>query len=91
MHADPLAILDLIDAYAAARAARETAHRECTAWAFADADAAMRAARDAVAAVLGAVDAPGLDDPLTRAAADVRERDRAWQSRIDAALTGGAR
>ena len=89
MHADPLAILDLIDVYAAASAARETAHLECAAWA--DADAAIHAAHAAVGAALGAVDAPALDDPGTRDAADVRERERVWRVRIDAVLAGGAR
>lgn len=72
----PRSLLALIDAYATARADRDEAYRECAAWAFDTAHAAMLTARDAVAAALGiapdAIPAPG--DAISRAAADAAER-----------------
>jgi len=66
----PLAILELIDAYAAARAVRDASYRECAAWAFRDDHAAMLTARAAVADALGipAAQLTAPDDAISRAA-----------------------
>lgn len=62
MSATP-ALLDLIDTYAAAAAARDLAYRECASWAFLAADDAMTAARSAVADALGGIRHHCNDEP----------------------------
>jgi len=66
----PLALLDLIDAYATARADRDESYHECAGWAFDTAHTAMLTARAAVASALGipADGIPAPRDPITRAA-----------------------
>lgn len=63
----PRPLLELIDAYAAARAERDSMYRDCAAWAFEAAHAAMLTARAAVADALGVpADAlPPLQDEIT--------------------------
>ena len=69
----PAALLELIDAYAAARAARDESYRECAEWAFRAAHTAMLTARAAVADALGipAAQLPALDDEISTAAAEI--------------------
>lgn len=69
----PDALVALIDAYAASRAARDEAYRECAAWAFDAAHAAMLSARTAVADALGIPEPQlsPLDDEISRAAATI--------------------
>ncbi|MGB3730643.1 hypothetical protein [Microbacterium sp.] len=66
----PLAILELIDTYAAARSARDDAYSNSAEWAFHDKHDALRAARAAVADALGipAAQLPELRDPISRRA-----------------------
>ncbi|MGB4777486.1 hypothetical protein [Microbacterium sp.] len=84
-------LLTLIDAYAAASAAREEA-REYASWAFADAHRAMLTARADVTAALGINPdvVPPLTDATTVLAEDAIAADAAWSARIDAVLAGGA-
>lgn len=66
----PLALVELIDAYAASRAYRDECYRDMAAWAFYDAHAAMLTARAAVAEAHGipASQLAALADPISRAA-----------------------
>lgn len=88
MAQSPLHLFTLIDAYAAARAERESA-RECASWAFLAAHRAMVEAREAVALALdiGVSTVPVLTDDTTALASDGFARAAAWQERIDAALS----
>lgn len=88
MAADSAHLLDLIDAFAAARAARDTSN-DCAGWALIEADA-MHTARAAVLDALGITTAPPLADDVTALAQNARAREAAWCSRVDA-LTGAAR
>jgi len=89
MAADSAHLLDLIDAYAAARAARDTS-ADCAGWALVEADDAMHTARAAVLDALGITTAPPLADDVTALAQNARAREAAWRSRVDA-ITGAAR
>lgn len=67
----PAGLVALIDAYAAARAARDLRYRQCAGSAFHEAHGVMLTARAAVADALGipASQLAILDDPISRAAA----------------------
>lgn len=83
-----LVLLDLIDVYAAERAARDTS-ATCAVWALVEADDAMHTARAAVRDALGITTAPPLADDVTALAQNARAREAAWRSHVDA-ITGAA-
>ena len=83
----PSHLLDLIDRYALARAARDDAYDNAASWAFSEAHEAMLEARAHVVAALGVTDAPPLTDDVTCAAEHFAAKDAERAARIDRALS----